>query len=226
MDNIDNFITQIEQKYHRSNPVNQSVNHGDNKVNNNDIDSFLSNLQSEKSTNKTPSNKDDLLAEIETKFKDTKVRSQSSTARSNSKQSKSEDLLTEIESKFIQQKPQNKKETSPDLLADIENQFKQNKTSSKPAQKSNLAEQKLDEIAESFSKKQSEIKLHSKTENLEEIRQKELEKQRQEKQLIRKAELWLKNLDPYSDEGFWFEQFALSYNTKLEAAIDYLRALQ
>ncbi len=65
-----------------------------------------------------------------------------------------------------------------------------------------------------------------KTENLEEIRRQELEKQRERKQLTLQAELWLKNLDPYSDEGFWFEQFAHSYPSKLEAAIEYLKALQ
>ena len=161
------------------------------------------------------------MTEIETKFQTPKN-------QSNSKITNSKDLITEIESKFQQQKSNvnQKKATSSNVLTDIESQFQQKKSSSKPPSKSNLAEESLDSIAENFSKKQAEIKQHNKTDNLEEIRRQELEKQRQEKQLIRKAEQWLKNLDSYSDEGFWFEQFALSYPSKLDAAIDYLRALQ
>src|SRR6476469_7817680 len=42
----------------------------------------------------------------------------------------------------------------------------------------------------------------------------------------RTAESWLKNLDPFSTEGLWFNQFAEKYTSKLEAAIDYLSALE
>ncbi len=34
-----------------------------------------------------------------------------------------------------------------------------------------------------------------------------------------KAREWLKNLDPLSGEGLWFEEFAKNYPSKLEAAI-------
>lgn len=246
MDNLDNLITDIEKKYQNLTPKTKRVNHSDNQVNNsannNEIDSILSDLQGKKQSKQSP----DLLTEIESKFKaekessiDKKSKSQDLLTeietkfqtpknQSTSKKSNSEDLITEIESKFQQQKSNvtQKKVTSSNVLTDIESQFQQKKSSSKPPSKSNLAEQSLDNIAENFAKKQAEIKQHNKTDNLEEIRRQELEKQRQEKQLIRKAEQWLKNLDSYSDEGFWFEQFALSYPSKLDAAIDYLRALQ
>ncbi|NJN75236.1 MAG: hypothetical protein HC796_01990 [Synechococcaceae cyanobacterium RL_1_2] len=62
-------------------------------------------------------------------------------------------------------------------------------------------------------------------ENVEQIKQRELDKQRRHKQLQRQAEQWLKNLDPYSDEGLWFTEFAYAYDTQLEAAIEYLDAL-
>ena len=61
---------------------------------------------------------------------------------------------------------------------------------------------------------------------LEEIRAEELRRQRERKALTRKAQEWLDNLDPNSDEGFWFEQFCYSYEFRLEAAIDYLKALE
>lgn len=239
MDNLDNLIIDIEKKYQNFNPDIKRVNHSDNQVNNsannNDIDSILSDLQGKKTSQKSP----DLLTEIESKFKAEKevlkekesksqdllteieAKFQTPKNQSTAKKSNSADLITEIESKFQQQKS-----TSSNVLNDIESQFQQRKSSSKARSKSNLAEQSLDNIAENFAKKQAEIKQHNKTDNLEEIRRQELEKQRQEKQLIRKAEQWLKNLDSYSDEGFWFEQFALSYPSKLDAAIDYLRALQ
>lgn len=37
------------------------------------------------------------------------------------------------------------------------------------------------------------------------------------------AKSWLKQLDPLSTEGLWFERFAEGYRTKLEAAINYLQ---
>lgn len=66
----------------------------------------------------------------------------------------------------------------------------------------------------------------------EQIRLEELqaEKQRQEQQKQQKLEklqqsaiAWLKQLDPLSSEGLWFEKFAENYSSKLEAAIAYLQ---
>ena len=38
------------------------------------------------------------------------------------------------------------------------------------------------------------------------------------------AQEWLENLEPLSPEGMWFESFAQSYPSKLEAAIEYLNS--
>jgi membrane-associated HD superfamily phosphohydrolase len=89
------------------------------------------------------------------------------------------------------------------------------------SEQSEATDKSLNNITQEFQKKQTET-----TETIEKIRQQELEKQRQKKQLVRQAQVWLENLDPYSDEGFWFEQFSHSYPSKLEAAIEYLKALQ
>ncbi|MGK7931786.1 MAG: hypothetical protein AB4041_10190 [Microcystaceae cyanobacterium] len=62
--------------------------------------------------------------------------------------------------------------------------------------------------------------------NIKAIRLSEQEKQQQAKRLTQQAKLWLEKLDPYSDEGFWFAQFAESYESRLDAAIDYLAALE
>lgn len=44
--------------------------------------------------------------------------------------------------------------------------------------------------------------------------------------LVNSANTWLKHLDPQSKEGLWFEEFACHYPSRLEAAIEYLEALQ
>ncbi|XWK90904.1 MAG: hypothetical protein U7127_12925 [Phormidium sp.] len=67
-------------------------------------------------------------------------------------------------------------------------------------------------------KKQEQIKE-------EKIRQERI-KQQQRQALTKEAEAWLKKLNPRSAEGLWFEEFAYSYSSKLEAAIDYLQALK
>lgn len=51
-------------------------------------------------------------------------------------------------------------------------------------------------------------------------------REQQRQKIAKKAQEWLKQLDPYSDEGFWFGQFAEGYASRLEAAIDYLEALE
>ena len=56
----------------------------------------------------------------------------------------------------------------------------------------------------------------------EEQRQQQLKQQKLEK-LQQKAIAWLKQLDPLSTEGLWFEKFAENYSSKLEAAIAYLQ---
>ncbi|MBD1934896.1 MULTISPECIES: salt stress protein, Slr1339 family [Cyanophyceae] len=51
-------------------------------------------------------------------------------------------------------------------------------------------------------------------------------KQQQREALASQAKEWLKNLNPLSEEGLWFEEFAYAYPAKLDAAIDYLQALR
>ncbi len=44
--------------------------------------------------------------------------------------------------------------------------------------------------------------------------------------LTEKARHWLQNLDLNSEEGKWFEEFSYSYDSQLEAAVDYLEAMR
>ncbi|MBE9188160.1 hypothetical protein IQ270_26860 [Microcoleus sp. LEGE 07076] len=45
------------------------------------------------------------------------------------------------------------------------------------------------------------------------------------KQKVRQAQVWLKKLDKDSDERYWFDQFAFKYASRIDAAIDYLQAV-
>jgi hypothetical protein len=54
----------------------------------------------------------------------------------------------------------------------------------------------------------------------------EKEKQAQEKHWRTKAAAWLQQLDPLSNEGLWFMEFAESYESPLSAAMEYLQALE
>ena len=57
----------------------------------------------------------------------------------------------------------------------------------------------------------------------ERIRQEKIKAQKLEA-LIGQAQEWLENLEPLSPEGMWFESFAQSHPSKLEAAIEYLNS--
>jgi hypothetical protein len=85
------------------------------------------------------------------------------------------------------------------LLAQLKNEFEE--------------EQRAEEI-----KKQQQIRE-------EQLRQEQL-KQQQRAALKVKAQAWLKKINPSSEEGLWFEEFACAYPNKLEAALDYLQALE
>ncbi len=219
MGEIDNFLQGIENQYQQKKVNNNPSKENKTPDKKNDIDAFLSHIESEKKVHHNKGIEDDLVSEIETKFQQKQSRhSPLQNHHTNN------DLLSEIESQFTQQKSQTKSD-SHNLLSDIEKQYQAEKVTHPSPSKSNIAENYIADIVTNYHQKQKAIISDKKSHNLEEIKQQELEKQRQEKLLTRKAEAWLKNLDPYSDEGFWFEQFALSYPSKLEAAIDYLKAL-
>ena len=58
------------------------------------------------------------------------------------------------------------------------------------------------------------------------LKQQQQKEAQERKALEAHAKKWLKQLDPLSDEGMWFTEFAYQYPSPLEAAIDYLKTLQ
>ena len=86
-------------------------------------------------------------------------------------------------------------------------------------------EEKLAEI-----KRQEEAKIAEQKRRQQELieaqKREELRERRRKEALRGKAQQWLKNLNPRSEEGQWFEEFSYSYEDKLQAAIDYLEAMR
>ncbi len=83
----------------------------------------------------------------------------------------------------------------------------------------------LDQLRQHHQQKQ-ETQPNLPIQNVDEIRLAEQRRQQQKKQTIAQAKQWLDQLEAYSEEGMWFEQFAESYPSRLDAAIDYLKALK
>ncbi len=82
----------------------------------------------------------------------------------------------------------------------------------------------LAEVKANFAEEDAAIELKKQQElEQERIRQEQL-KAKQLEGLKIQAKEWLAKVDPLSSEGLWFERFAESYPSKLEAAIEYLRS--
>ncbi|MBE9002220.1 hypothetical protein IQ274_29445 [Nostoc sp. LEGE 12447] len=82
----------------------------------------------------------------------------------------------------------------------------------------------LAEVKANFAEEDAAIELQKQQElEKERIRQEQL-KAKQLEGLKIQAKEWLAKVDPLSSEGLWFERFAESYPSKLEAAIEYLRS--
>jgi hypothetical protein len=106
------------------------------------------------------------------------------------------------------------------LRTDLQSQHRAGKAQPQP-----LVNLELEELERQLQQRQQEQITPLELQNIETIRNQELDKQRRQNLLIRRAEQWLKNLNPHSDEGLWFEQFSYGYESRLAAAIDYLQGL-
>ncbi|MEA5514624.1 salt stress protein, Slr1339 family [Nodularia sp. UHCC 0506] len=123
-------------------------------------------------------------------------------------------LLDQIKAEYDQAKP-------------AASQPQKNATKSvtpKPPKSLSLVDSLLAEVGADFAAqdKAEELKKQQELEQ-EKIRQAQIKAQQIEALKVT-AEAWLKKLDPFSSEGLWFEKFAESYPSKLEAAMEYLKA--
>ncbi len=122
-------------------------------------------------------------------------------------------LLAELQTEYKQVQPeqQSKSATAKSFIPSLP----------KPA---SFMDNLLAEVKADFAEEDTAIELKRQQELKQEgIRQEQL-KAKQLKALKVQAKQWLAKLDPLSSEGLWFERFAESYSSKLEAAIEYLRS--
>lgn len=78
--------------------------------------------------------------------------------------------------------------------------------------------------------RQAEAKLAAEKRHQEELievqRLQEIRDRQRQEALRQEAKTWLIKLNPRSEEGKWFQEFSASYQDQLQAAIDYLEAMQ
>ncbi|MEH1872665.1 salt stress protein, Slr1339 family [Nostoc sp.] len=122
-------------------------------------------------------------------------------------------LLAELQTEYkeVQPQQQSKSATAKSFIPSL-------------PKSSSLIDNILAEIKADFAQEDAVIELKRQQElEQERIRQEQL-KTKQLEALKVQAKKWLAKVDPLSSEGLWFERFAESYPSKLEAAIEYLRS--
>lgn len=112
----------------------------------------------------------------------------------------------------VRQEKQNRER----LNAEIEREYQ--KQERIRAEKIAAKKRQQQELIEAQKRQEQELIEARKREELKELRRKAALKE--------KAQEWLKNLNPRSEEARWFEEFSYSYDSKLQAAIDYLEAMR
>ncbi|MDZ7952468.1 MAG: hypothetical protein RMY16_25995 [Nostoc sp. DedQUE12b] len=123
-------------------------------------------------------------------------------------------LLAELQTECKEVQPQQQQSTSATVKSFI---------SSSPKSAS-LIDNLLAEVKADFAEEDAAIELKKQQELEQERIQQEKIKAKQLEGLKVQAKEWLTKVDPLSSEGLWFERFAESYPSKLEAAIEYLKS--
>jgi hypothetical protein len=84
----------------------------------------------------------------------------------------------------------------------------------------------LETMQSEYAQQQAEAELERQRQAQQKARRLEQLQQQRRAELAETAAQWLRSLNPKSSEGQWFEEFACNYESRLEAAIDYLEALR
>jgi hypothetical protein len=122
------------------------------------------------------------------------------------------------------------------LLAELQTEYKQVQPQQQPKsataksfissspKSASFMDNLLAEVKADFADQDATIELKKQQElEQERIRQEQLKAKKLEALKV-EAKKWLAKVDPLSSEGLWFERFAESYSSKLEAAIEYLKS--
>lgn len=142
-----------------------------------------------------------------------------------------DDLLAQIKAEYQEKdqgKPPEKKPLldEDDLKSPARNSSTYQPISSSQSSRSPVEDAMLSELKAEFEEQEHEAERKRQQQRQEEELKAKQREQRKRDALKQQAQEWLNNLKPHSDEGLWFEEFAYSYSSKLEAAMDYLQALR
>ena len=203
--NLDELVDQLKSEYKNKSSAMSPENSQSNST-----DDLLNEVKSQ-FQQQSDANDHDVVADLKSQFKQ---KSQNNTAEDSS--------LKELKSQF----QTSSQESNEDVFADLKSRYQhQQKTPSVPK-----SDPKTDQLLGSLKAQHQTQKTRQNEDNYqrnrEEILKAEQHKQKKRKYLTQKAQTWLENLDPYSEEGFWFEEFAESYESRLDAAVDYLAVLE
>lgn len=83
----------------------------------------------------------------------------------------------------------------------------------------------LSDLRTQYSEVDRAEQLRQQQEQEAERRRQEAQEQQKRAAKVKRAEKWLKTLDPRSGDAAWFEAFASNYDSRLEAALDYIDTL-
>ena len=178
-----------------------------------EMDELLAQLKAEYEQEKPPSSKPSSSA---TPF--TQESKQKLDARRN-KQLNS--LLSDLKAEFTGEKPQ-KLDNPPQKPAKTISATPSSGNRSTSTYKDHL----LKDLQAEYKAKEQEEQQRRQQELSEQKKREQAKEKRRREALRQEAQEWLKNLNLNSDEGLWFEEFSYSYDSKLEAAIDYLQAIR
>jgi hypothetical protein len=128
-----------------------------------------------------------------------------------------DNLLAEVKAEI-----ENPRSSLPQSLQSTDSKSQVFKHQDKPLPDNQL----LEDVKAEYREQERLEQQRKQQELIEQQRLEEQRRQRRRQALKQQAQEWLKNLNPRSEEGIWFEEFSYSYDSKLEAAIDYLEALR
>ena len=130
-------------------------------------------------------------------------------------------LLSDLKAEFTGEQPQ-KLNKPPQKPAKTISATPSSSNRSTPLVNDNL----IKDLQAEYQAKEQEEQQRRQQELIEQQKREQAKAKRRREALRQEAQEWLKNLNLNSDEGLWFEEFSYSYDSKLEAAIDYLQAIR
>ncbi|MGK7924914.1 MAG: hypothetical protein AB4290_06590 [Spirulina sp.] len=236
---IERLLAELQGEFHNRSKTNETRSMSP-KPQEPSTDDLLAQMQAEFGQPEKPPQKretsaiDDLLSDVAGEFAE-KTPQPPTPARS----PQIDEMLAEVRGDFSKQKEE-KRSRRPrvsastdrflsDLKADFQQKHRREIPPSQHHKATKIRDRQTDDLLadlkSEFNKEDIAERLRRQEKEMREKREREWQRQQRRKALKRKAEEWLKQLDPYSGEGLWFAEFAQHYPNKIEAAIDYLETV-